>query len=39
MTARCVASLTTHSKAALPRPGVGKGWGSTGEKGIKMGSS
>ena len=31
-----VASLTIHTCAALPKPGVGKRRGSAGDKGIKM---
>ena len=34
-----VAGLTTLIWAALPKPGVGKGWGSAGDNGIKMDSS
>ena len=34
-----VAGLTTLTWAALPKPGVGKGRGSAGDNGIKMGSS
>ena len=33
-----VAGLTTLTWAALPKPGVGKGRGSAGDKGIKMDS-
>ena len=34
-----VAGLTTLTWAALPKPGVGKGRGSAGDNGIKLGSS